>query len=729
MGTFSQALCSIAVCGVTSAMFFSGSDSYAQSANTETALEEIVVTAQRRTTDVQETAISASVLSGSMIESKGVTELYYLQYAAPSVNISSFGSANIFNIRGIGRSQVDIEVPSGVVIYRDGAPTVAGYFQREPYYDLESVEVYRGPQGTFVGKSAAGGAVFVNTMDPELASTYGSVEAGAGNFSAKEFTYIGNWAASDSVAVRVGFKHYSRDTVYDEITGNYTGSPDEVDNYSFRLGLLWQPTDRFRGLFKVDYHDLDFGGNPTTQYGEPLLSALNQQLYGREFEFIDKSLRAVLDLDYVFDNGVSLNSLTGFQDIEEHNNLDADIFGFESTSEVDIVTQEINLVSASEQRLQWVTGLFFEVQQANLLPWQDGGFNFFIDDQFPLVTSFWDKEDNYASVFGHITYDISDRLQFELGARYTHFSTEQTTEWLLNLDTSQPPDITLPTTIPFQQGSVGGDYQKISEDSLDGQIALNYTASDRHFLYGLVSRGHITGGINIFPGDPPNPPFLPYDEMQVINYEGGWKASWSDDRFRTQASIFYQDITDYQANFAEVGGVINNPSNRNASDGSMVAGFELSAQAALAEWDIDFGLALLESELGTFENIQNPLTGTLVDLSGARSPFSPDVTVNLGIAYGLRLNNGFRLIPRIDVAHQSDTQASLFQNPQFTLDARTLINAQVVLAPESEKWSLTFWGNNVTDQLYIGGIQNNATLYYAGAPRTFGVRFKYNYEL
>ena len=119
-------------------------------------LEEVLVTAQRRTESLQDTAISASVLSGDLLEQKGVNELFDIQYAAPSVNISGFGSANIFNIRGIGRSQVDIDVPSGVVIYRDGAPTVAGYFQREPYFDIASVEVFRGPQGTFVGKSAAG---------------------------------------------------------------------------------------------------------------------------------------------------------------------------------------------------------------------------------------------------------------------------------------------------------------------------------------------------------------------------------------------------------------------------------------------------------------------------------------------------------------------------------------------------------------------------------------------
>jgi outer membrane receptor protein involved in Fe transport len=125
-----------------------------QTAN-EGVLEEVIVTAQRRETNLQRTALAATVLSGQELKAKGVTDLVGVQYVAPSVNISDFGSANVFNIRGIGRSKVDIEIPSGVVIYSDGVPSIAGYFQNEPYYDIAAVEVLRGPQGTFVGKSAA----------------------------------------------------------------------------------------------------------------------------------------------------------------------------------------------------------------------------------------------------------------------------------------------------------------------------------------------------------------------------------------------------------------------------------------------------------------------------------------------------------------------------------------------------------------------------------------------
>src|SRR5262245_37613990 len=108
--------------------------------------EVLVITAERRTTDLQDTGVSASVLTSEDLVDKSVYGLTAVQYAVPSVTISDYGSANVFNIRGIGRSKVDVDLPSGVVIYFDGAPTIAGYFQNEPFFDLANVEVLRGPQ-------------------------------------------------------------------------------------------------------------------------------------------------------------------------------------------------------------------------------------------------------------------------------------------------------------------------------------------------------------------------------------------------------------------------------------------------------------------------------------------------------------------------------------------------------------------------------------------------------
>lgn len=687
------------------------------------------MTAKRRTEDIQTASLSASVLTQDLLESKGVVDLYALQYATPAITVTQYGSANVFNIRGLGRSQVDIDVPSGVVIYRDGTPTLAGYFQNEPYFDMESIEVYRGPQGTFVGKNAAGGAVFINTNDPALRDLNGSIELGGGNYGSLEGTGIVNIPAGDTAALRLAYRHSERDHFYDSITGNYTGSPGEVDNNSYRLGFLWEPSESFAGVLKVDYHDLDFGGNVTTVYGEEPLGDVVQNA---NFVYTDESLRTVLDLKFRFANGVTLSSLTGYQDIESVNNLDLNAtvplyYEFNSRIDAQFYSEEINLVSPDDQDFRWALGLFWQKQDSELPPWQEGGFNFIgfvFPATYPWATSPWENEEEDRAAFAHASYRFTDKVELEAGVRYSEYERDQFTQWILD-DGATPPDTPWPGTTP------GGDRQSIDEDSFDWQVALNFDVNPNQYLYGLISRGHISGGINIFP------PFVIYDEMEVINYEVGWKSRLADDQFHTQFTVYYETFKDYQANFAETIAGLNFPTNRNAETESTVWGLELSGQARVGGFALDFGMAYSDSELGDFTDVIDPfrpagdangdgIPDNVVNLSGATVPFSPEFTGNIGLAYEFKLGT-LTLTPRVDYSHVDETQAALWDSPLVTLEARDLLNAQIALEADSGKWSAVLWGTNVTDEEYIAGIQNNATLYYAAPPAQYGLRLKFNF--
>ena len=136
-------------------------------------LDDVVVTAERRTTNLQETAVAATVLSGQDLENRGVTSLEQLQFVAPSTTVQNFGQGNFFNVRGIGKSEPTTAIGVGVTTYRDGVPVFPGYFQTEPYYDIGSVELLRGPQGTFAGTNATGGAVFINARNPDFSGVNG----------------------------------------------------------------------------------------------------------------------------------------------------------------------------------------------------------------------------------------------------------------------------------------------------------------------------------------------------------------------------------------------------------------------------------------------------------------------------------------------------------------------------------------------------------------------------
>lgn len=697
-----------------------GAGAHAQTAGVD-ALEEVVVTAKRRSQDIQTASLSATVLSQDLLEDKGVVDLFALQYAAPAITVTQYGSANVFNIRGLGRSQVDIDVPSGVVIYRDGTPTLAGYFQNEPYFDMESVEVYRGPQGTFVGKNAAGGAVFISTNDPQLRDFSASVELGAGNYESLEGTGIVNVPVGETVALRLAYRHSERGHFYDAITGNFTGHPGEVDNNSYRLGVLWQPVESFTGVFKLDYHDLDFGGNVTTAPGVEPLGRVEQNA---DFAYADESTRAVLDLKLRFGDGLTFSSLSGYQDVDSVNNLDLNgtlplFYQFNSRIEATFYSQEFNIVSPEDRPFQWTLGVFWQEQDSELPPWQEGGFAFVGNGfpvAFPWATTPWDNEEQDRAVFAHASYRLTEKLELEGGVRYGEYQRDQFTQWILD-DGATLPDTPWPGTTP------GGDRQSIDEDGVDWQLALNFDVNQDLYLYGLVSRGHVTGGINIFP------PFVIYDAMEVTNYEAGWKQRWAEGQFNTQFTVYYETFKDYQANFAETIVGLNFPTNRNAETDSTVWGLELSGQARFGAFSLDFGMAYSDSELGAFSDVVDPFRtapNNVVNLSGARVPFSPELTGNVGIAYDLKLGT-LTLTPRLDYSHVDETQAALWDSPLVTLQARDLLNAQVSLAPDSDRWSAVLWGTNVTDKHYIAGIQNNATLFYAAPPAQYGLRLTFRW--
>lgn len=166
---------------------------------------------------------------------------------------------------------------------------------------------------------------------------------------------------------------------------------------------------------------------------------------------------------------------------------------------------------------------------------------------------------------------------------------------------------------------------------------------------------------------------------------------------------------------------------RNAQGRSEIYGAEFSGIWVTGNLSVDFGIGLLESELGTFRNVVDPFTLETVDLTGASSPFSPDVTASIGIEYVFRLG-AVDLRPRVDYAHIGDTQAGLWDSELITLDDRDLLNVQFAITPAAGRWYANLWMTNATDERFAGGIQNNGSLRYAAPPRQYGLRVGMTFE-
>jgi len=676
-----------------------------------TGVEELVITAERRTSNLQTTPIAATVLSGSALEKKGITTVDQLQFAVPGAVVNNFGQGIDFNIRGIGKAEHNSQTLTGVITYRDGVATFPGYFTGEPYYDIASLEVLRGPQGTFVGQNATGGAVFVTSNNPIIGGGYTGYVAGQiGNYEDVAAQGAINLPISDTLAARVSFNAEQRDSFYD-ITGPGSGNKG-LQTGSVRLGLLWKPADALTVNFKTDYSHLDFGGypsDPVNSTNDPFDITANDHMAARDW-----MLRSVLKVDYEFGNGIILRSISGYQDGNTYYAADLDgtsVGNSTFTDSVDetLLSQEINLISPEGERMSWVLGAYFQSDDTEFLP---GKFVIGVPAGTP-ATEYVLQGTNFrqtSAVFGQVTFKLPHRFELQIGARYS--------------DSRSSNDVSV-----MQYGVPIAQEQSVKSNNVSGKISLNWTVNDHNFLYAFVATGYKPGGLNVPVGFGTPDPFGP---EKVTNYELGWKAGFLGGRLRTQMNVYYNDYEDFQVTIGYpllpiFGFGLNNPST------TKIYGFEAQAEAVFGPLSIDAGLGWMKSELGTFYATDprgltftpcDPATGptsvTCINLGGRDQTYAPELTFNIGGQYRFDLANGDTITPRLNYGHVSEQWATLFQNTARgdRVEERNVFNAQ--LAWTRKDLVATLYATNLTDEHYVAAI--NSGLRFAGPPRQFGLR-------
>jgi len=672
-------------------------------------LGEIVITAERRRTDLQKTPISATVMTGEKLTANGVAVVDQLQFVSPSAVVNNFGQGIDFNIRGIGKAEHNSQTTTGVIIYRDGVATFPGYYTAEPYYDIARVEVLRGPQGTFVGENATGGAVFVTSNDPAInGGTAGYVMAGMGSYNSLALQGAVNIPAGDTFAMRAAVNLDQRDSFY-TITGPHTGDAG-VARMSGRLGMLWEPSDNLSMLLKMDYNYLDLSGYPA----DPVLATndLFDITGNADYHGLDRFGRAVLKVDYEFDNGTVLRSVSGYQEGQTEYRTDLDGTSLAGWIFVDIAnekmySEEINLISSDANALKWIVGIYYQHDWSYFRP--DGGFYIGVPPPIYYLLNGTNVRENKA-VFGQLSYDLPAGFQLQLGLRYSDHSTEN------DIDINQ---YGLPLT---QQ-------QKETFKNTSGKLTLNWEVNEHNFLYGFVATGFRPGGLNVPVGlgEP-----AAFDEEEVTNYEIGWKAGWFDGQLRTQVDAYYNDYKNFQVivgypQIPTFGFELNNP------NPTKIYGFEGQLEAVFGAFSLDAGIGWLKSELGTFYAVDprvpsfgacdpetGPETASCINLEGHDQTYAPELTYNIGMQYIFGMGSPNEFTPRINYGHVSDQWATLFEDEARgdKVEARNILNA--MFSWKHEDLVTTLYGSNLTDEHYVGAV--NSGLRFAGAPREYGVR-------
>lgn len=728
-------LSAIVVCAGAGGAIAQAAPVAAGAASQSDALQEVVVTAEKRVENIQSTPISVAALSGDQIDQRGIESIGDVQYNTPGLSVSNNGMINIINIRGVGLALVAPNTSSGIINYRDGALITHEPFLLDPYYDQEQIEVLRGPQGTLAGSNSTGGAILVNSRDPRLdGRVSGYVEQTVGNYQDLRTQGAVNLPIADAAAARVAFDSETRKSFYSNsgAPGSLVVPSNDVagalDQHSVRIGLLAKPADDLSILLKTEYNINRGTGIPNTPtrfsqyyaYASHVPFTLSYDQPGTLSD--NQDWRTVLTVDWQFLPSVKVRSQTAWTDGTNRETDDADASAFAGqiqSFDIGLRTfqQELDLISTGAGAWQWTAGAFFINDEVK-------NYNFRITQlatptaplsPYQIIPRGVDKARDLAG-FGQVTYDVAQHWQVLLGVRYTsNRRWAPDGDFALNL-TPAGPLVKIPAPPEYGKGVA------------TGKAGVNWTPDANDLVYVFAAKGAKSGGFN----DPgPGGPGSLFDPETVWDYELGWKATWLAGRMRSQLDGFYMNYKNFQLN--EYNPVTNGSTVGNAGHAT-IKGVEGQLQARLGGLGIDGTAAYVDSGLGSSVFYDTRYTPAIpFDVSGHTLPYAPKWTADVGVQYRFHVHG--TLTPRVQLSYVSRQWAQIFQVANGPYDpardlmgARTLLGATLTWQSDGA-WLIEAYGKNLADRLYVQAINSSATTddVIYGDPRTFGVRASYQF--
>jgi iron complex outermembrane recepter protein len=699
------------------------------------ALEEIVVTAERREVSLQEVPASATVLSAESIAQQGIDNVIELQQVAPSVAINTYNRGTFINIRGVGIAQSAPTSNPGVAYYIDGNYIPHETFISQSFYDIESIEVLRGPQGTLTGQNSTAGAIYIRTPAPELGQTSGYIDVTAADYEWYRAVGAVNVPLGEKIAVRLAGVYDTKDSFTDNI-GPSSSEPGSGEMIGARAAMRIKPFDSLTLDLRYEYFDYQTDYNAIKNRNdrvssdpfviqEDAISFLNQDGY-----------RASAEARVDIGSSMQFRALTSYLDGDNFDQADGDRtatalpvppplptngantaafpgrVGYTAQSFETSVT-EVNLLSTGESRFQWVTGAFYMTEKTPVAVLRDNRNTVTLLQSNSTIRA--EAENTSTSVFGQADIRITDSFALDFGARYSEDEQEYTR---FELPPAPPPAGNPPGCFPCAT--------TIKTDEVTGRVGLKYFAGEDTMLYGTVSRGYKAGGVNL---DPRLGFFQP--EINEVA-ELGMKTTVADGRLRINGNVFYSEYEGIQLSaLTRIGGPTG-PLSPNTVNGpaAEIYGAELESLAQFGGLGINFGISYLQTEFVEQATIVN--TGTNLPQTvfpGAELPFAPEITASAGIQYDIMIGD-MTLTPRFQSSYIDEQNATPFPSPTTIVPSRVVSDVRLTLLP-TEHLKLEGFVTNVFDKTYIAVQVQDASSaaggFLYGAPRQYGVRLKYSF--
>ena len=695
--------------------------------------DEIVVTALKRETALIETPASITALSGADLAARELTSIESLAAAAPNLVVGQASGVSWVSMRGIGMGSTSGGLEGSVALHMDGAyisqPASLDFLM----FDVASVEVLRGPQGTLYGRNATGGTINFTPNRPTR-ETEGGASFSYGAYGRAHVEGVLSGPVSDRLSLRFAGLLEDQDEGYGEnlFLGEDVGTRSA---YGARFGARFDATENFRIDATIFNFQDETNGIQLTPLNPLNATALaNNPIFAtaapRPSDPRDSNSDAQADgeralrggnvtMDWDINPNVALRSITSYTAID-YSNLNAE----GDSTEIEMVRsdrienteswqQEFDLTfSLFDNRLEGLVGVFYDEETLYLRGhnrWLASNPQGYVNVAGRIVPAgtdtigFMDMDTTSAAVFTDLTYHITDRFSLYGGLRQSRDEREllQTTGL---------------AGLPGNVGLAACNARTFADswDSTTGKLGVAYESGVGN-MYLQWADGFKAGGFNPYNcGDT-------FEPEEVTSIEAGYKLLAFGDRLRLQASVFHYDYTNLQ-----VSQIINLQTQIENAAAATVVGAELELNYRINEsWSVDVGAALLDATYDEYSDL-DPLRPGLgfIDLSGNRLNRAPEHTINLGVNYSTDLGALGTLTLRGEMFNSADVYFRQFNQPQDGQEAYTTYNAFATLDPAGPI-SIRAFVRNITDEDLLLGVFSAGTIFDRWAvyapPRTWGV--------
>jgi len=749
----------------------------------ERAIEEIVVTAQKRAQSSNDIGMAISAFTGEGLEEIGVLTAEDIALQTPGLSVGDGGGLGvpIYTIRGIGFDSININASSTVGVYVDEVAVPYPIMTTGQLFDIERVEVLKGPQGDLYGRNTTGGAISFFSRRPTE-----TLEAGINvDYGSYDYTRIDGFVSgpiTDNLRGRLAAVKTDQDGWQDVYSLDETFAPfkaadnGKLDQLSVRGTLDWDLSD-IASVSVGAYHSRDKSDevalknvgenvglnyyaddpdNPTVIYylvrhtadeaaeslatgsylGIPLdptapVLAMTQDGNQDDMETVylstrptrnNKSDGASLKVDVDFEN-FTLTSISGYDRFKRERTIDWDASWLRiadnfSDAEIESFSQELRLTSAGEGAFTWIAGLYYSDDTV-----EENYITSALDSAiagFDVGTGYQQDTETIA-VFGHTEWQLNDLFRLTLGLRYT--DEERSIDNLGTVLVNDPYGVFGGAPNGFILTDLGGPLfsDSIDTQKVSGRVVLDYTPNDTMLFYGSVSTGFKSGGFNA-ENAITSAQYEPYGPEEVVAYELGFKLSLLERTMQLNGATFYYDYTDKQTvDFIPTAfgplGVLANV------DESEVTGMELDLRwSPLTGLDITAGVSYLDSKVEKY-------VGFYGSRAGFELPNTPEWSYNAVVSYEFPVVDGIYLRTLANYTWVDSSRSALEDADYFVTDSYGVLGARIALVAADGRWEAALWGRNIGDEAYFvyNGFVSEALHAQPAMPATYGLSVSYNY--